>query len=307
MGRWRAHPGYGASVLSLVAVFLGVVLRLLYLDADPYYYEWRGYIADEGRWVQNARSLALHGNFFEPALTHFLVAPLFQVANYLSFVLGGVSIWTARIFTAVCGSVTLVLFWTTLRHSTTSAALLLGVCLLAFQPDLLMLSRVAVPETVLMTIQLAIYLTLVSDGPSGRRMLLAGGLLAVGIGLKLTMVLFLPVFSALIWILPRGAGEGWNTSTKMRELCIFWASCVLPLSVAGFLSIGFGYVGVSGLSAFGEVVSLKLNWTSTISKVRFLVTDPFAATLNVWALWIWLALLTLMAAGPRIVEGRAYP
>lgn len=47
--------------LALGALVTGILLRTLYLDADPHYYDWIGYITDEGLWVQHARSLALHG------------------------------------------------------------------------------------------------------------------------------------------------------------------------------------------------------------------------------------------------------
>lgn len=72
----------------------GILLRFLFLDADPYYYEWVGYITDEGRWVSNARSGALFGQFFvfeNFRGLHFFLAPLFQFTNYLVFRLAGVS------------------------------------------------------------------------------------------------------------------------------------------------------------------------------------------------------------------------
>ena len=47
------------SRLVIGVVVVGILIRFLYLNADPYYYEWSGYITDEGRWVQAARSFAL--------------------------------------------------------------------------------------------------------------------------------------------------------------------------------------------------------------------------------------------------------
>ena len=37
---------------------LSILLRFALLGADPHYYEWLGYIADEGRWVEQARRFA---------------------------------------------------------------------------------------------------------------------------------------------------------------------------------------------------------------------------------------------------------
>ena len=42
------------DVLVFLVVALGVGLRFLRLDADPYYYDWIGYVTDEGRWVDQA-------------------------------------------------------------------------------------------------------------------------------------------------------------------------------------------------------------------------------------------------------------
>jgi hypothetical protein len=78
-----------ASWAALGILVLGVLLRFAYLDSDPYYDDWAGYITDEGRWVENARSLALRGTLFEePWNIHFLMAPLFQLGAYVAFVVG---------------------------------------------------------------------------------------------------------------------------------------------------------------------------------------------------------------------------
>src|SRR5262245_19075505 len=102
-----------SSWVVLVSLCLGIGLRLLYLDADPYYYEWIGYITDEGRWVQHARSLALQGILWGGHAhgLHLLLAPLFQLAHHLIFSLAGVNFWSTRLLTALSGSAIPVLFW----------------------------------------------------------------------------------------------------------------------------------------------------------------------------------------------------
>src|SRR5262245_4128008 len=69
--------------LSLGVVFVGTLLRFLYLDADPRYYQWVGYITDEGRWVQHARNLALQGTLADSSDLnfHLFMAPLFEFLN----------------------------------------------------------------------------------------------------------------------------------------------------------------------------------------------------------------------------------
>src|SRR5262249_2066418 len=160
------------------------------------HYEWVGYITDEGRWIQHARSLALHGILFDSSLMnmHLVLAPFFQLINYAVFEIAGVSFLTSRMFTALCGSAMLILLWVVLRHIVNPQALLLGVTLLAVQTDLVVLSRVAVPEMVVMLFQLLIYLSIVSSGNSLWRMVLAGALMLVACGMKATTALGLPIF-----------------------------------------------------------------------------------------------------------------
>jgi hypothetical protein len=62
---------------------------LLYLDADPQYSEWVGFVTDEGRWVRHGRSLALYGTLTDGRDLHLILAPLFQLSNYLVFELFG--------------------------------------------------------------------------------------------------------------------------------------------------------------------------------------------------------------------------
>ncbi len=67
--------------LALFLLVAGCAIRFVYLDADPHYYGWFGHIIDEGRWVENARSLALTGAAFEHGDSpNVFVAPGFEVA-----------------------------------------------------------------------------------------------------------------------------------------------------------------------------------------------------------------------------------
>ena len=190
--------------LSLTVLAIGISLRFIYLDADPQYYDWVGYITDEGRWVQHARSLSLFGGLFDHNLyMHFYLAPFYQLANYLVFKVAGVSLLSSRLLSAFCGSALLVLVWARLRHIVSPQALLLGVTLLALQLDLLALSRVAVPEMAAMFFQALIYFVIVMRGSSVWRFALAGFLMFMAVGVKATTVLVLPIFSVVILLMPR--------------------------------------------------------------------------------------------------------
>lgn len=99
------------SWLAVAILSGGIFLRVVHLDSDPNYYEWVGYITDEGRWVQTPRNLVLHGLFPEGlGKLHLIMAPLFEAASFAVFYFFGVTILTARAFAAVCGSIFLVAF-----------------------------------------------------------------------------------------------------------------------------------------------------------------------------------------------------
>src|SRR5258708_40256681 len=89
-----ARPGRaGVQVVVVGVVLTGILLRFLYLDADPDYYAWIGYITDEGRWVAHAREMALFGHLTNTDwLVHLIVAPLFAARTRLTFLLPGASL-----------------------------------------------------------------------------------------------------------------------------------------------------------------------------------------------------------------------
>jgi hypothetical protein len=281
--------------LVLVSLCVGIGLRLLYLDADPYYYEWIGYITDEGRWVQHARTLALQGILGGGHAhgLHLFLAPLFQLVHYVIFSLAGVNFWSARILTAVSGSAIPVLFWWKLRRSVTPQALLLGTTLLAAQPDLVELSRVAIPETVVMLFQLVVYFLIVEPGRSPRRMFVAGLILVIGVGMKATIVPMLAIFSLLIGVAPLGA----STPRAERRPCLlaFWCGFAAPAALVapvGFIgSLTPPTVVLPHVSIFSDF--LRLN--DAFSTGLFLFADSFSPTVNFWGLGVWLSVLAWTA------------
>jgi hypothetical protein len=296
-----------ASLLCYCVVVLGVLLRSIYLDADPYYYEWAGYITDEGRWVQHARSWALHGTLVGPYLTniHFVFAPLFQLSNYLVFKMLGVSLLTARIFTAMCGSALLVCFWAMLRHRVSPQALLIGITLLAVQADLVMLSRVAVPEMVILFFQLLIYFVIVSNGQSSWRMVLAGVLLFAGLAMKTTILALLPIFSVMILAMPRKPTK----TRRWHDLTLFWIGVAAPVLLAG----GFSYYFLLREPVYSQVVrdnllttKLFLGWTSLYNAVSFPFMAPLSGTINIWLLGVWLTVLAWCSVSPAEIDFRSH-
>jgi hypothetical protein len=282
------------------------LLRCLYLDADPRYYEWIGYITDEGRWIQEARNLALYGqiDFSSKMNFHLFMAPMFQLSNYLVFELFGVSVLTTRLLSAFSGSVILVLFWVYLRRVISPQALLVGVLLLAVQSDLIALSRVAVPEMVVMTFEVAVYFLIVAGTP--RQMLLAGAVLLLACGMKASVALLLPVFALVIVAMPGKAEE----TRRWRDLMLF----VIGFSVPALFAGSIGYLIISDrmttfLADLGRFATLLHTFVGIANPylyhvIRFPFEDPLSYTFNLWLLGVWLTILVWWANGAEKIDTR---
>jgi hypothetical protein len=280
-----------SSWLVFLVLGVGIAVRLLYLDADPYYYEWIGYITDEGRWVQQARSLALQRNLWggHAHELHLVLAPLFQLVHYVIFSLIGVSVWSSRVLTAVSGSAVPLLFWWRLRGVAAPQALLLGVTLLATQPDLVELSRVAVPETVVMLLQLAIYFLIVQRGGASRRMYAGGLLLLVTVGMKATVAPMVAIFTLMI------LGEPLLTEgvriRRWSDLTRFWCGFTAPLAALALVGILHAPTNAAHpfppISLFAHFLHVDELW----GICAFLFQDTLSPVINLWGLGVWLSVL----------------
>ena len=284
----------------------GILLRCLYLDADPRYYDWIGYITDEGRWIQEARNLALHGHmdFSSRMNFHLFMAPLFQLSNYLVFELFGVSLLTSRLLTSLAGSAILVLFWGCLRRAVSPQALLVGVALFALQSDLVALSRVAVPEMVVMSFELAVYFLIVL-GTSPWQMVSAGALLLVACGMKATAALLFPVFSVIILAMPRSATD----ARRRRDLMLFLTGFLVP----GLVGVVTGYFLLSEpmpnhIGALATLIQLFLGISKPYlyTVISFLFEHSFSYTFNLWSLGVWLTTVVWWASGPNKIDFRLH-
>jgi hypothetical protein len=293
-------PPAPLAIRALIVTVLvaGVGLRLVHLDADPDYYAWVGYITDEGRWIAHAREMALFGHLVNTEwLIHLLLAPLFQAASFVVFTLLGVSIWTSRLLTALSGGALLVLFWLGLRRRVTPAAMLVGLALLALDVDLLMLSRVAVPEVPAMLLQLAVYLLLVSGPATSTRLLGAGLVLLAMVATKATTVFLVPIFSAIVLLQPLPEGS----RGRGRSLLLFWAPSLASAA------LGLGAVVLAGrarpaLAANAGIIRGFLGLNTPFTILAFPFETDFGPVFNMWALGLCLVAVAWLARRDLAVE-----
>jgi hypothetical protein len=271
--------------LAVALICFGILLRFLYLGADPSYSDWIGYITDEGRWTAHARGFALFGRTFDVGWPlHLLLAPLYQLSIYLIFSLSSVSVATARLLSAIAGSTLLVSFWMLMRRVVSPAALLVALTLLALEMDVLVLSRLAIPEIVVMAVQLIVYALIVATPGSPGPLALAGFLEAVAVGMKATG---LPTFAIFLVVVLARPAKSYGT---VKSLAAFGAGFAGP-----FIGSALGW----SLCCYPRGIDhamLRTVWgfvqpSSVYGAVDFFFQDSLAPTLNAWAVALWLGIV----------------
>lgn len=230
-----------------------------------------------------------------------LLAPLFQATNYGVFTLFGVSIWTTRLVTALSGSTLLVLFWLTLRRVVSPSALLVALALLAFEVDLLMLSRVAVPEMPAMLLQLAVYAVLMTGYPAPGRMLAAGFLLLATVAMKATTVPMVAIFSVIILTEPRREA---GPDSRWRSLAFFWAGFLTPLLLAGPIWLPLAWRHRAAIFSNIALTGRFLGLNGPYTFAAFPFETDFSHVFNVWALGVCFILVAWLTKHPDSIEPR---
>jgi hypothetical protein len=282
-----------ARRLALAVLAGGIALRFVQLGADPYYYEWNGYITDEGRWIAHARALWLFGGIGSVGTTlHLLLAPLFQAAELLVFSLAGVSLASARVISVLSGSALLIGFWAVYRRLAGPAPLLLALAMLAVETDMVVLSRLAVPEMAAMALSFAAF-ALAAGARGGRRLAAAGLVTAAAIAAKATVLPFAPILGLIVvQRRPEAGPSGW------RALGWFGAGLSIPAAL-GLVGLGAaGAVGAVPLGFTFRVLRDFVGLTDLYALVAFPFDDTLAPTIAIWGLASWLGCLgALTGAG----------
>lgn len=246
--------------------------------------------------------MLLFGRTLRSQLLHLFVAPLFQFASYLAFMLTDVSVFSSRLLSAVAGSLLLVGFCAAFRRTTTPEALLLGLVPLALEADLVTLSRLAVPEVAIIALQFALYLTITSGNPSSLRGVSAGLLASLTTGMKLTVVPTVAILSLFLLPWPCVAvatnGRRWSAFLMFMAglvgpaflLAVTLLACCRELTMAIGSTFGFWHTMVGPSTAFAAL--------------SFPFDDPLAPELNLVGLAFWFALLGWRATSADGVDGR---
>jgi hypothetical protein len=298
----RGGPQRAAVFVAGALLVVGCAARLVHLDADPHYYGWWGHIYDEGRWIQQARSLALRGVWSDGGVSpNLMVAPGFELGTYLAFSVAGVSRAVARLLPALSGCALLWLLGIYLRPRASVSGLALGLGLLAMQGDMLVLSRVALPEVPAMLATLAAFATLTAEPPASRRLFAGGVFSALTVGMKVTTLPIVGIFA----ILSFGLRERATWRMRWRDLGSFAAG----VAVVGGLGavIGFGLLAVEAVDPSlllrrARLLNEFLGISDAYSIAALPIQGAMAPALNPACLALWIGALAWIA-GPPPQEG----
>lgn len=283
--------------LTVGVIFAGALIRFLFLNADPAYYAWAGYVTDEGRWTQQGRELALFGSpdlRYWLSVVHLAIAPLFQAASWVSFELLGVSLASARAVSAVFGTLLLVAVWRYLRPRLTSGGTLVAIVAIGLQADLIFLSRIAVPEMAVMLFEFLSFAVLVTGPRTALRAFVAGLIMAVGLGFKGTD---LPIVFVLA-LVAAAVHERDDPSSRRAKVAAFagavFGSAALVLLVAPVLT---DQDVMGPLAAAWPSLATFTRLASQYSAATFLLYGDHTVALNVALLAGWLIAGILFGAG----------
>lgn len=280
-----------AGVLIGLLVLLACAARLVYLDADPGLPTWIGYVADEGRWSETARNVALFGdpdvNWF--SRLHLFLSPGYQAVNYIAFLALGVDFWSARIFAAVSGLLVVLTVFLALQRHVTALALALGVVVLGFETNVFALSRLALPEMPAVLATLLAFLALVL----GRKRLwsaaLAGLIAAAAVAMKGSSVLVLLIFPVIALVIPQQV----TVQGRVARLAAFVVGFALPVTLGLIGLFALGYLKAEQVSQIAVNFLGFLSLTGPYPTVsRFLDSTEHEARnlllLGVWfSSWLW--------------------
>ncbi len=239
---------------------LMLVVRLIFLTAEPPASTFTYFPIDEGWWVHNARNKALFGQWVLDDYNTMFYAPLFNYVTYLSFKLLGVGIFQARLSSAIFGFLALVFFYLFLNAAWNRKGALVSVFLLGFSHVFLRYNRAALPETLMVFfIILCLYLWITS-GKNETYALFSGVSLVMAYFCKYYAVFFFPLI-VLFWIYKK-----YNSRENKRRMKIITIYYLLGIGLAFavwfcfFIYPNYDNINTANHRLFSGIPSYSIFW-----------------------------------------------
>jgi len=292
-----------------VLLVLGLLVRVVFLEADPVYRAWAGYLTDEGRWTEVAREWALFrelelGN--QLRLMHVIIAPVFQALIAVSFEVFDVSFASARVVSALFGIALLVAAVAFVRGRLDRTGVLFVAFGFALQPDLVFFSRIAIPEMAAMFCEVVAFALILSADRSIRRALAAGLVTALAMGMKATVFPVFFVFAVVLFVHDRAEPR----KLRLLRLSAFVMGVVGPavmVLTAGLVAISGGGGGERIGGTFGLLADFIApnDLFGALTQLFYVPYGPAANVLLVPA-WAIGGLLLVQGKKPAGPDGSLY-
>jgi len=281
----------GALRIIGILVVVACLARVVHLNADPSVSTWIGYVADEGRWSETARNVALFGTSegSSNARVHLFLTPGYQAVNYVVFRMFGVDFWSARLFVVVCGILTLAAVFFALRRHVTPFALALGVVILGFEANMLSESRMALPELPSVFFCLLAFFVLMLGQKTRWNALIAGLLAVTAVSMKGTTLLAVLIFPFLAFL----SSEGQPARERSMRMLLFVIGFAVPVAAGLSIAMVLGLVDPEGIA--GAARTYRWFWAVVgpyTVLMRFFDSAEFEARnlmlLGAWfCSWVW--------------------
>jgi 4-amino-4-deoxy-L-arabinose transferase-like glycosyltransferase len=285
-----------AETLAVFVILAGALaLRIVNLDADPSALISRDFITDEGWWVHNARNAFFYGHWrIDDYNLGLYSASLYNFLLYFTFKLFGVSFTTARMLSAACGWLTVLLVFDLVRREISTRAALFASVLLGFSNLHILYSRTGFTESVLV-----FFLTLMLWLWSLRRThsffaLLAGVSFALMVAAKITAIYLAPglVLAVLAGAIRQSIGR--------RNALLFLSGAGLAGAVYSVLFIVPNFSDWLRLNlSNGSGSEWSTNPSSLIDSIPRLIGSPFYAEAPVVTALTLLSLCLLIVGVSR--------
>ena len=196
------------AVLSLIAIFLIIALRVVALRSDPFTrLDWSaGQVTDEGFYMHNARNVALFAHARTDDFNNMLLSPVLHFLQVGVFKMVGSGSVQARMISVVFSLLSLWIFWQAMLQAFGKRIALTALIFLGLDHTNLLFNRMALMDTPAMLPAVAAFYFWVRFAHRDQEMRSNGWLIALGIMLGLTVVsrtlciYLLPVPFVALWI-----------------------------------------------------------------------------------------------------------
>ena len=213
----------------VLMVFVLVLIRFIYLEADPFFTKRLGDIQDEGYWTHNARSKVLFNDWIPDDMSHAIIfSPLYTGLTYLSFKIAGVSFFSARLVSALFSLATLIFLYLLVKSALGKKTAMMATLILGLNNAYLTYNRMALVET---TLSFFLLLSLFCWYYSYRwpwLSILSGLTFSLAILTKITAIYFAPIF-LLLWII-----DYYKRRFKLSSFFFFGISTLIPLALYAY-------------------------------------------------------------------------